>query len=63
MLKMLGGELAAAYFCGVSAHPSVQLEERIFQRQVLPLFQACAKPVLLMPAKVSRAFECPVLSQ
>lgn len=65
MAHALSGPLAEHFVCGASPHPSMQLENTVFQRDTLALFGAVNKPLLLMAAKVrvlvcgsSRSFVC-----
>ena len=47
--------LADSFACGVICHPSVSLENMLFGRDIAALMAAVKKPLLLLPAKVSKA--------
>lgn len=49
----LTGASAQSFRCGVICHPSVSLENMIFQRDVAALFQQVQRPILLLNAKVT----------
>ena len=56
LAKALCGPHADDFMCGAIAHPSIHLENMIFQRDTAAMFDIIAKPLLLMPAKVSGLF-------
>jgi hypothetical protein len=39
------------YVCQAIGHPSIHLEERVFQRSIQALFDKIQKPLLLLPTK------------
>mmetsp|Transcript_120349 Transcript_120349/g.236521 ORF Transcript_120349/g.236521 Transcript_120349/m.236521 type:complete len:264 (+) Transcript_120349:72-863(+) len=51
LCNALAEELGESFVCGCIPHPSVQLENMIFQRNVLALFENVKKPLMLLNAK------------
>ncbi len=49
---VLSSELAADFVAGSVPHPSMQLENALFQRDVNALFDTVKKPMILLTAKV-----------
>lgn len=52
-LNVLASDIADNFCGGVLAHPSINLEERIYGGNLVDLFSRVERPVLMMPARVS----------
>lgn len=53
-LNVLASDLAHNFVGGVLAHPSINLEERMYGGNLVDLFSRVERPVLMLPAKVNR---------
>jgi len=49
--NMLSSELGDCFVCGILAHPSVNLEERLYGGHLVDLFAKIQRPLLLLPAR------------
>lgn len=52
-LNVLASDLAQNFVGGVLAHPSINLEERIYGGNLVDLFSRVERPVLMLPARVN----------
>lgn len=48
---MLADNLGDCFVCGVLAHPSINLEERLYSGTMVDLFAKIQRPLLLLPAR------------